>query len=674
MKQTKPILCSLLLLLAGSLCPTRLVAQEPVVGRPLVSGAALPATLNDGLAQLSCDFVITPSLIGSVNISSEEFPDLFVNCSSNKNNKPVRKPFIGCYYFKFKELGPDNNPIYYPAEKVEAPWSPENGNVKLYRIGDMLYAFSITSKKLHIAYWDETLRSFGKEWMYEGDVNVPMTVVDFDLVPQGSSATVVLMCRNKRSREPKIKSPAQAEYDSAGIYRGDIAEGQVLYTKLNLVEFTFSRFIALTPPKAILTPRAITAVQSPDGALSGCVIGNKNGALKYIPFTNPSAMDYIRNESGEVITNHCLIADVLSLKAGASADFFTSGEGGMTYYQFSGKFTPSGAPIYKEPKMVLHVQNDIHAGSLVSQSVADWDGDGVVDIVAGNSAGHIMFFKNYGTNSLPAFGLGEYIKAGGRILAERAGYYESQGPEESAWGYMGPTVFDWDGNGTQDIVYSYNDVIYKVVRNVGTPQEPLLTEPETIMIDGVELAGVWRCRPGLVRVGGKVMMLIADENEALHLYEKSVGNNVIDRGLVRLKDGKIITGHSTNFGERHYGMNGRKKLELADWDGDGDVDLLIGCARQGSFPSPELGLPGSRGRGLQAIWLENVGSNEQMVFDYPRQFTFRGVPYYVGGHETTVTTCPFGDTTGGVNLLVGVECGRFVFFEREDLKDVSLWY
>lgn len=674
MKQTKPILCSLLLLLASCLCHTRLAAQEPVVGRPLVSGAALPATLNDGLAQLSCDFVITPSLIGSVNISSEEFPDLFVNCSSNKNNKPVRKPFIGCYYFKFKELGPDNNPIYYPAEKVEAPWSPESGNVKLYRIGDMLYAFSITSKKLHIAYWDEALRSFGKEWMYEGDVNVPMTVVDFDLVPQGSSATVVLMCRNKRSREPKIKSPAQAEYDSAGIYRGDIAEGQVLYTKLNLVEFTFSRFIALTPPKAILTPRAITAVQSPDGALSGCVIGNKNGALKYIPFTNPSAMDYIRNESEEVITNHCLIADVLSLKAGASADFFTSGEGGMAYYQFSGKFTPSGAPIYKEPKMVLHVQNDIHAGSLVSQSVADWDGDGVVDIVAGNSAGHIMFFKNYGTNSLPAFGLGEYIKAGGRILTERAGYYESQGPEESAWGYMGPTVFDWDGNGTQDIVYSYNDVIYKVVRNVGTPQEPLLTEPETIMIDGVELAGVWRCRPGLVRVGGKVLMLIADENEALHLYEKSVGNNVIDRGLVRLKDGKIITGHSTNFGERHYGMNGRKKLELADWDGDGDVDLLIGCARQGSFPSPELGLPGSRGRGLQAIWLENVGSNEQMVFDYPKQFTFRGVPYYVGGHETTVTICPFGDTTGGVNLLVGVECGRFVFFEREDLKDVSLWY
>ena len=324
--------------------------------------------------------------------------------------------------------------------------------------------------------------------------------------------------------------------------------------------------------------------------------------------------------------------------------------------------------------MVLQIQNDIHAGSLVSQSVADWDGDGVADIVAGNSAGHILFFKNYGTNSLPAFGLGEYIKVGDRVLTERAGYYESQGPEESAWGYMGPTVFDWDGNGVMDIVYSYNDVIYKVVRNVGTPSEPIMAEPETIMLDGVELAGVWRCRPALAHIAGKTIMIIADENEALHMYEKSVGNNVLDRGLLRLKDGKIITGHSTNFGERHYGMNGRKKLELADWDGDGDLDLLIGCARQGSFPSPELGLPGSRGRGLQAIWMENVGTNENMVFDYPEQFTFRGKAFYVGGHETTVTTCPFGNTDSGVNLLVGVECGRFVFFEREDLKPVSLWY
>lgn len=671
MKQNRPLLVALLLVLG--IC-TRLGAQEPIVGRPLVSGAALPATLNDGLAQLSCDFVITPSLIGSVNLSSEEFPDLFVNCSSNKNDKPVRKPLIGCYYFKYKGLSADNNPTYYPPEKIEAPWGPDANNVKLYKIGDMLYAFTITSNKLNIAYWDERQRSFGSEWMYEGEVKVPMAVVDFDLVPQGSSATVVLLCRNKRSREPKINSPTHSEYDSAGIYRGDIAEGQVLFAKLSMTEFTLTRFIALTPPKAILTPRAITAVQSPDGALSGCVIGNKNGALKYVPFTNPSAMNYIYNAAGEVITNHCLIADVLSRKDGAGADFFTSGEGGMAYYEFSGEFTPAGAPIYKEPKMVLQIQNDIHAGSLVSQSVADWDGDGVADIVAGNSAGHILFFKNYGTNSLPAFGLGEYIKVGDRVLTERAGYYESQGPEESAWGYMGPTVFDWDGNGVMDIVYSYNDVIYKVVRNVGTPSEPIMAEPETIMLDGVELAGVWRCRPALAHIAGKTIMIIADENEALHMYEKSVGNNVLDRGLLRLKDGKIITGHSTNFGERHYGMNGRKKLELADWDGDGDLDLLIGCARQGSFPSPELGLPGSRGRGLQAIWMENVGTNENMVLDYPEQFTFRGKAFYVGGHETTVTTCPFGNTDSGVNLLVGVECGRFVFFEREDLKPVSLWY
>ncbi|MBO7301014.1 MAG: VCBS repeat-containing protein [Tidjanibacter sp.] len=670
MKQRKLFLATLLSMLSS----LYLGAQEPIVGRALVSGAAIPATLDDGLAQLSADFVITPKLVGSVNLSSEEFPDLFVNCQSNANNKPVRKPQIGCYYFKYKGMSADNNPTYYPAEKIEVPWTPDIANLKMYQVGNMLYAFAISTNKLQIAYWDDKTRSFGKEWMYEGEVNVPMPVMDFDLIPQGKSATVVMLCRSKRSTEPKAVVPEDSEYDSAGIYRGDISEGQVIYAKLNMVEFTLSRFVALTPPNAILSPRSIAAVQSADGRVSGCVFSNKNGAIKYVPFTNPSAMDYIYNEKGEVITNRCLISKTVARKAGASADFFTSGEGGMDFYEFSGEFTPSGAPIYKEPKALLHIQNDLHAGSLVSQSVADWDGDGIVDIIAGNSSGNILFFKNYGTNALPAFGLGEYIEVGGRILAERAGYYESQGPEESAWGYMGPTVFDWDGNGTQDIVYGYNDVIYKVIRNVGTPSEPVMSLPETIMIDGVELAGVWRCRPALANVGGKTIMIIADENEALHLYEKSVGNNVIDRGLLHLKDGKIITGHITEFAKRHYGMNGRKKFELADWDGDGDLDLLIGCARQGSFPSPEMGLPYSRGRSLQALWMENVGTDENMTFDYPKQFTFRGENYYLGGHETTVSACPFGDTTSGINLIVGAECGRFIFFEREDLRTVSLWY
>lgn len=646
-----------------------------VAGKAPVSGKPIASVADNGYAPLSFTKCISNSVLGAIYLSSAEYPDLFV-----QNPTGLASSYGGmCGLNLCRSNGCDSagNLVYDAIEPIaDYPWDLDEVNVRIVKVGDKVYAFQMTTAKLRWAEFNEAGLSFGTAW--QGSVNltgITYAVSGFDVVPLSDGQLEVAFLRyDVLSYKPEMDDVTDSYYDSMGVYKGELPYGDLFKFTLDL---SASKVSAITPAgpssKTIMAPQGVTHVKG--NGFEGYVLGNKFGTLKFVG--SGTAVDYIADDSGRTLTNRSAMSNLCTVSADKDKvydDFITSGEGMLYLYRFTGRLNSDGTPIYSEGQPLLMSSGVLYPGSLSVPTVVDWDSDGKLDIVAGNSEGRLLFYKNYGSNGEPAFGKPEYLKSCGREICFRAGYYEVQGPMEACWGYLCPNVIDWNGDGLLDVVFSSNEGKFEFMLNEGTEGNPRLGERQTIMLDGIELYGVWRCRPAVARIDGKINIMIMDDEDALHLYEKRTDNSVIDRGQVRLVTGDVITGYA-DFPDKTLGYKGREKLELADWDGDGDFDLLIGTPLQSSFPSPELGLPWSRNpnRGIQTLYMENVGNNKDFRFAYPKQFQFRGADMRLGSHANSACVCPLGDTSKGQNLLVGCESGHFYFFNRYDLTTFTLW-
>ena len=164
-------------------------------------------------------------------------------------------------------------------------------------------------------------------------------------------------------------------------------------------------------------------------------------------------------------------------------------------------------------------------------------------------------------------------------------------------------------------------------------------------------------------MGERMAYVALDDDDEFHLYWRIDDYHLEDGGKLRLEDGSVI---SANF--LSAGGSGRSKLNLYDWDMDGNVDLIVGSPKHGSVPNPETGLPQSRGRlGSSVLFLKNVGSNESPRFRFPVIFRFKGEDLYIGHHSCGPAVAEF-QNNGEADLVVGNEDGRFFYFPREDLS------
>ena len=158
-------------------------------------------------------------------------------------------------------------------------------------------------------------------------------------------------------------------------------------------------------------------------------------------------------------------------------------------------------------------------------TVADWDGDGLKDIVLNSIFGKVEWYRNIGTKTAP-----KLTKMGGVKVA-------------------------WDKSG-----------IPKPKWNWWNPEKD-------------ELATQWRTTPYAIdwNKDGLMDLVMLDHEGYLAFFERFK-----KRGRLYLKPGqRIFKNADGSIGndllrltEREAGGSGRRKIEFTDWDGDGDLDLL----------------------------------------------------------------------------------------------------
>jgi len=345
-------------------------------------------------------------------------------------------------------------------------------------------------------------------------------------------------------------------------------------------------------------------------------------------------------------------------------------DGRVAFIENLGK-TVDGVPEFAPPRYFQQEADLVKFGALATPVGVDWDGDGKEDILAGDSAGYIGFFKNLGGNP-PKWAAPQYLEADGQPIRIMAGKNGSvQGPAEAKWGYTTFSVADWDGDGLPDIVA--NSILGKIVwwRNIGTKTQPKLAAAQPIEVEWPgappkpawdwwqpkprELVTQWRTTPVAIDWNGSGLkdLIMLDPEGWLNLFERKR-----EGGVLKLMPGKRVffgqggcefdaSGKKLNSADgllrlnsKAGGGSGRRKFCIADWDGDGKPDLLV--------------------NGTNVDFLRNVSTT-------PGEFVFRDLgpvaTRRLAGHDTSPTTVNWrGD--GIPDLLVGAEDGHLYFLSN----------
>jgi hypothetical protein len=269
---------------------------------------------------------------------------------------------------------------------------------------------------------------------------------------------------------------------------------------------------------------------------------------------------------------------------------------------------------------------------------------------------------------MPRWAAPRLLEADGRAIRIMAGPNGSiQGPAEAKWGYTTLSVADWDHDSLPDVVV--NSIWGKVVwfRNVGTRTEPKLAAARPIEVEwsgkphkpawnwwnpvGDELATQWRTTPFVIDWDGDELndLVMLDHEGYLALFRRErrgdqlvlLPGERVFRGSTYDRNGKreSSTADALRLNSGWAGKSGRRKFCIADWDGDGRLDLLLNSVNVNVLRNTD-----STG-GL--IALEDRGSVDARK---------------LAGHDTSPTTVDW-DGDGRRDLLVGAEDG-FLYYLR----------
>ncbi|MDP2260745.1 MAG: FG-GAP-like repeat-containing protein, partial [Caulobacter sp.] len=255
----------------------------------------------------------------------------------------------------------------------------------------------------------------------------------------------------------------------------------------------------------------------------------------------------------------------------------------------------------------------------------DLDGDGDLDLAFGRTNGTIDYYENTGSDAVPVFAL-------------QAGASDPfDGIDVGSNAYAAPHLVDLDGDGDLDAVIGTYEHGLRYFRNTGTALAPVFEEQVGAGInpfDGFTFDYYSKPAFGDVDGDGDQDAIVGDYSGVIH-YLENVG-----------------TAGAPAFEQRVGGANPFAAIDvgdysaptLADIDGDGDLDLIVGN-RDGFLR-----------------YFENTGDADSPVYV---ERTGAANPF--DGHDENGHTAPALadlDADGDLDLVTADGFGRLFYFEN----------
>ncbi len=398
------------------------------------------------------------------------------------------------------------------------------------------------------------------------------------------------------------------------------------------------------------------------------VCGEFQDILHFLPnegggkFGDPTLL---ADSTGDATLAHCIhFPCAVDWNGNGKTDLLVGSEDGyISLLKNVGSASPY--PVFKSPARLETEHPALHASVLPVPAAHDWNGNGLPDLVVGNSGGELLFYRNIGEPGRPEFDREVMLTAGGAPIRVMAGPTGSiQGPSESKFGYTCPTVADWSQDGHPDILMSDITGYHRLYKNMGGEYPPKFDAAQPLNFNGAWLKTVWRVRPAVVDWlgNGQLSYVTLDERGMLATYGRDDDINLADKRTLHWENGRAI-----EFTEDIGGGLGRIKLCACDWTGDGRLDLIIGTHGRASVPPGPDGMPRHTTHQAAVLLLENIGSNSAPTFAPPTAICYKHEPIAAGMHACSPEAF-FNGQGEEPDLLLGVEDGSIVLFPRADLS------
>ncbi|BAM03306.1 FG-GAP repeat domain-containing protein [Phycisphaera mikurensis] len=317
----------------------------------------------------------------------------------------------------------------------------------------------------------------------------------------------------------------------------------------------------------------------------------------------------------------------------------------------------------------------VGAATLAIPAVGDWDGDGTPDLVTGDGAGYYLLFP--GTDDPMVFRGARTLKDSSGHDRRYVGEQNLQGPQERGWGYTQPELFDWDADGTLDLIGNDNTATFRLLKRTD-PGDPAVTSEAVFTRAGsdAKLPVSWRHRPagvpGACGVAGDdrpVLLYLNAEQNLVAGVPTRTGSTEIEREIpMNYQDGRPVRTSGS------AGMSGRTAFAVTDMDDDGVWDVLFGTVAknvQVYNPDPVDQATTEGLKSSSAFWIRNAGTAAEPVFEPARRIR------WADGGVTRVETHGFAvaprdaDGDGRWDLLYMGDGPGFVYGIRRDELDLS---